>query len=423
MPRFIYARITTVVPKLLVLFTRAVKSMSFIKTESPRDSYKVEVTSLPEELNYPKSLPKELLYVLTKNKARWEEVHKILSNGMALGVRTVEKTPEEILKTVNHISTISQHFLILSWLPSLLKNGKMPVFTEADQKKAESLGINLTAEAEYILKHKLEFKKFVLIDEENRGIAAPEQSFMRLLNEDLYDISVDYIVERVIFDNAHERTETAQTIIKALLFIGPITHQLEKFAQGIGKVFAASTDDLMSEAAELMALRGSGFSWRVLYKRSLILIPVFIIATVMAFRVEHYIDSGSFLLAGIFFGTSAVALSLTTAIQSIFMYLGSVKKASDEGKLQGLKGKPRLLLALEQDFTNPARLGLFIGALSAPIIGMISFAFLTNFLHNGWFLALIGSTESIVAGVTVLTARKINDLLYFRKLQRAINST
>ncbi|MEK7611652.1 MAG: hypothetical protein AAB486_04780 [Patescibacteria group bacterium] len=51
---------------------------------------------------------------------------------------------------------------------------------------------------------------------------------------------------------------------------------------------------------------------------------------------------------------------------------------------------------------------------------MLAFNYFTGWLHNGWFLALLGSTEGLVAGLTVLTARKINKSIYRRKLHSAI---
>ncbi len=245
---------------------------------------------------------------------------------------------------------------------------------------------------------------------------------MREINEDLYPHAIEVIVNRVIFDNAHTRTHVAQSIIKALIVIGPITHALEHVLSGIGKVFAATADDLVSEAAELFALRGSGFSWRQLLKRSRILIPIFILATIGAFRVEGLVQDGRMALAGVVFGLSAVALSLTTAIQSIFLYRQAYTNLVTEGKVRLEPGQSTTLLALRQDFTNPARLGLFVGALSSPIFAAIVFLFLPFLTTNGWVLALLGSTESVVAGLTVVAAHRVNRWRFQTRVRRALFS-
>lgn len=402
------------------LLTKITRSLSFFQPEKPVGLYRIEVTSLPEELDFPEILPLELRYVLAKSPHRRERLHYFLSHGKAVGIRTVERTPENVLAAINHIALLSQHYFILSWLPDLLRSHKFPVISVEDKEKAHARGIDLEKELQVVYSQRREFKKVVLIDEENRGTSEEELKLMRELNEDLDEISIDYIINRLTFDNAHERTETAQSVVKALLFVGPIAHILEQGLHGLGKVFAASTDDLMSEAAELLALRGSGFSWGALWKRSIILVPVFIFATYLAFSSEHFVKKEQYFTAGLYFGISAVALSLTTAIQSIFMYRGCVKRLIKEGKIKTLSDWQVSKLALRQDFTNPARLGLFLGAVAAPINAMLAFNYFTDWLHNGWFLALLGSTEGLVAGLTVLTARKINNSIYRRKLRSAI---
>ncbi len=387
------------------------------KSTSPVGTYKIDVVSLPEECDFEQELPIEIQFIFNRYPEYKDRIRTILDTGKAIGVRTVLKTPDNILKAVHTISVHSQGNYIITWLPELLLNKHMPVFTEADSQRAIQYGENLPKAIETILRDRLRFKRLVLIDEENIGIKPEEQRLMTELTEIIYPLSVDYSVFRIISDNAHERTEIAQAIIKILFIVGPIAHVLEKYASGIGKVFAASADDLLGEAAEMTALRGSGFGWKVLARRSIILIPVFALATFGAFQVEHLLETGHTALAGVVFGLSAVALSLTTAIQSIFLYKRGAEKLQAEEKLRG-NGRSLFKLALVQDFTNPARLGLLIGASMAPIMGMI--AALTGVMHNGFVLAAVGSTESIVAGLTVILANYINEWRFRRKLQRRL---
>ncbi|OGJ50833.1 hypothetical protein A2335_00030 [Candidatus Peregrinibacteria bacterium RIFOXYB2_FULL_32_7] len=386
--------------------------------QSPVGSYKLEVISLPEECDWEKYLPLEIRYIFKKQPEYKVRIRKILGDGKAIGVRTVLRTPENILKAIHTISIHSQHNFIINWLPKLLRDKHLPIFTEKDQTEAKRHNKDLNEAKNVILKDRLRFKKIVLIDEENIGIKPEEQRFITELSEIIYPIAIDYSVFRVIIDNAQERTKIAQAIIKALLFIGPIAHFLEKFVSGLGKLFAASADDLLGESAELMALRGSGFSWRELAKRGKVLIPVFALATWGAFSVEGFIQENRLILAGIIFGLSAVALSLTTAIQSIFMYNKNANILAQEGKITFKSFKELLKLSIIQDFTNPARLGLLIGALMAPVMGIAGA--LLEVMHNGWILAGIGSTESIVAGITVISAGHINEWRFRRKLKKMI---
>ncbi len=386
--------------------------------ESPIGSYRLDVISLPEECDWENYLPTEIRFVFNKYPEYRERIKQILSQGKAIGVRTILRTPENILKAVHTISVHSQHNYIITWLPQLLRDKHVPHFTDADNARAAEHGENLSDAVEVVMRDRLRFKRLVLIDEENIGIKPEEQRLITELSELIYPLAVDYSVFRVIADNAQERTEIAQTIIKMLFIVGPIAHVLEKFASGIGKVFAASIDDLLGESAEIMALRGSGFRWGELAKRSRILVPVFALATWGALSVEGLLHSGRILTAGAVFGVSAVALSLTTAFQSIFLYRHSLHQLVKENKVILQPGQSVTRLALYQDFTNPARLGLFIGAALAPFMGMIGAV--TGVMSNGFVLAAIGSTESIVAGLTVIFASQINDWRFQKKLLKQI---
>ena len=388
-----------------------------VSVPSPIGSYRMEILSLPEECEYEAYLPLEIRYIFRTYPEYKEKIRAILAQGKAIGVRTVLRTPENILKAVHTISVHSQKNYIITWLPKLLRDKHLPLITEHDRTEAQARNEDLDAAIETILRDRIRFKRFVLIDEENLGITAEEQRFMTELSELIYPVAIDYSIFRVIGDNARERTKTAQTIIKALLIIGPIAHVLEKFAAGIGKVFAASSDDLLGESAELMALRGSGFGWRELAKRSRILLPVFALATWGAFSVEGLLEEKRFILGGIIFGLSAVALSLTTAIQSVFMYRNNLIRLSEEKKVFLKNHRDRIKLAILQDFTNPARLGLFLGVLLAPIMGIIGAVL--GVMHNGWVLAGIGSTESIIAGLTVIFASRINEWRFHHKLKKS----
>lgn len=383
--------------------------------ESPVGKYKTEVVSLAEELEWEEYLPIELRYVFGERPELREHARKLLEGGKAIGVKTVLRTPERLLKAVHDISTISQQNYILTWLPQLMRDPKYPpMFSNHDFERAEKEGADLVGAVTTIIQNRHGFKRIVLIDEENAGVSIWERQVIHMMNEALDPLVLDYSVHRVIADNASERTEVARSIIKALFIVGPIAHGLEHYASGIGKLFAASADDLLGETAEIMALRGSGFSWRELAKRGRILIPVFALATWGAFSVEGLLQSGRLVAAGVVFGLSAVALSLTTAIQSIFMYRKNLQHLIDEGKAVLAPGT-ELRMAFRQDFTNPARLGLILGAAMAPFMGI--FGAVTGFMSNGWVLAAIGSTESIVAGITVMLASRIGEWRFHRKLK------
>ena len=391
------------------------ESMTRSPRKSPVGSYGIEVISLPEECDWDTSIPAEVRFIFRRYPEYKEKIRAILGEGKAIGARTVLRTPENILRAVHTVSVHTQENYIITWLPELLRNKHLPRFSEQDYQRAAEHGEDLHMAVETIVRDRLRFKRLVLIDEENIGIKPEEQRLMTELSELIYPLAVDYSVFRVIADNAAERTKVAQSIVKMLFIVGPIAHVLEKFASGIGKVFAASVDDLLGESAEIMALRGSGFSWKMLAKRSRILIPVFALATYGAFSVEGLLEEGHLIWGGVVFGLSAVALSLTTAIQSFFMYRENIKKLIAEQKVSVRSSREITRLAFQQDFTNPARLGLMLGACMAPIFGIAGS--LLGLMHNGWVLATIGSTESIVAGLTVIFSRRINEWRFRKRLR------
>jgi len=392
------------------------------KRPPPIDRYHVAVVTSPAELEFAEILPIEIRYVLAVRPSRHEAFRKLLEQGYGIGVRTVEKTPDRVLQAVDRISHECQHNTIIPWLEDLLRLGQLPVFSEEELRTAEEKGVNLYEEVQVILSQRYEFKKIVIVPLQNQSVTDAQQSLLDEINHDLYPYAVDVIVDRVTFDNAHTRTEVAQSIIKALLIIGPIAHLLEHMLSGIGKVFAATTDDLLSETAELFALRGSGFTWRQLIKRSRILIVVFLIAVYGAFQVQPLIEEGRTVVAGLVFGLSAAALSLTTAIQSIRLYQQAYAKLVAEGKLRLTGGHGIWWYAVRQDFTNPARLGLFLGAATSPFLAALVFLLLPASAHNGWVLALLGSVESIVAGLTVMAAARINRWRFRSKVRQALGT-
>jgi len=387
--------------------------------KSALGSYRVAVISHPEEMDWDEYLPLELRYLFKVRPSTREDLRGLLSRGFAIGVRATTHTPERVLSAVSDISIYSQKNCILTWLPQFLRDNHQPIFTDQDRQIAAAHGADLDVDLSTIKHERLRFKRLVLVDEDNVGIGAKEQRLMTDLSEILYPLAVDYIVHRIVNDNANERTAIAQSIIKALLFVGPIAHVLEHYVSGFGKVFAASADDLMGEAAEIMALRGSGFTWKELARRGLILVPVFALATLGAFSVEPLLHRGWILRAGAVFGLSAVALSLTTAIQSVGMYKKNVQELVKQNKVR-LGEISVLKMALIQDFTNPARLGLLLGASMAPFMGMLAAIF--GLMSNGWVLATVGSTESIVAGLTVILSNRINSWRFDRVLRSRLMS-
>lgn len=246
--------------------------------QSPVGTYRIDVISLPEECDGNRYVPAEIRYIFRRHSEYKEKIRAVLAGGKAIGVRTVLRAPENILRAVHTVSVHTKENYIITWLPQLLRNKHLPKFSESDCQRSAEHGENLQD------------------------------------------------------------------------------------------------------------------------------------------AVEGLLDEGHAIAGGVVFGLSAVALSLTTAIQSFFLYRQNLKKLAAEGKARMSSARDLTRLALIQDFINPARLGLLLGAAMAPVMGIAGSVM--GLMHNGWVLALIGSTESIVAGITIIFSGAISERRFRLRLQR-----
>ena len=377
------------------------------KKPSPGDRYRIVAMTSAEELADPHALPVEVQYVLAKRPEFHSAFHRLLKEGYGIGVRTVERTPGRILLAADRIAEHSQENTIVPWLPTMLQKEEIPVFTREEVERTREKEIDLYKEAKLILDERHEFRKIVLIDLHNRRIHETDQAFMQEVNNVLYPLSVHAIVHRVVIDRSRTRPKTGEGVLKSALFIGPIAHVLEWWVLGLGKVFAALADDVLSEIAELVTLRQSGFTKRQLSRRAWTLAPVFILVTYGAFQVEPLLETGHPALGGAVFGLCAVVLSLTTSLQSIGMYRAAYAKLVRARKMTLAPGQTLWSAAMRQDFMNPARLGFFLGALLTPAIAALVFTVFNRYTSNGWLLAFTASATTLIATGTVLLSEPV----------------
>jgi|GEM_PF-2378634 len=482
-----------------------------------------------------KSVPLEVQLITAEDPGVLDDIQSLKAEGLDVRFQTKTRTDEETLGAIRRVSEYTQENFILSWLPALIDNGTRPKISfskvalekrasleEALQKRREELTAlsgkegrtqakvdvlqkkitkleeqlaefptleDLEADVDLIVASARGYKEVVTMDQD---LTPEQQEKLERINSRLVDVDKEYARRRMIFDNADERTSEAQEILKKMMFVGPLAHGLELLELGsVAKLFASSADDLMGEWAEIQALRGSGFSLKSILSRLKVGVPVFAAASYGAMSVEALLESGHDLAAGGVFGVTAVALSLTTALQSMKMYHDCYAELVREGKIDDkhavLRAQPefkrlwqefekeiatltperlvelvtkalenipeeilsaedkKLILeqlptdeksmrefmeqqrgdwfkkwkkAIEQDFSNPARLGILLGSTIAPIGGMAAASL--GLMSNGFVLAGIGSIESITGGVTVMVARQLNEYKYRMHLQERL---
>lgn len=455
-----------------------------------------EVVSLDKlDLGRPKSLPLELQVATAKDPAVARALASLQARGVKVRMQSLSGTPHGVLEAINLVAVTSQENYLKTWLPQLVTQRKRPNLRPTPNGLVRARAARMVEQGEDP-RERLEVATDLIdgaVGSYLRVIAedgSDDDEDVRTVNAALEGARRKLAKRRMLFDNAHERTEGAQDVLKKMMLLGPMAHSLEMLDLGMAaKVLTSSGDDAMAEVAEWKALRGSGFTNRELMKRAKVLVPVGVAATFAAAGSHSMIEHGNAVLGGATFGASAVALSLTTALQSIRMYKHGYVELLRQGKIEGkvgvamkqdfqknlrqlaaaeqrlgslfqAKNKPRLLKmvkqelaagvaggamdqaeadgilselesldmasfgqALElpstahqwkeafgQDFSNPARLGVILGAAAAPFVGAAAGA--KGLLHNGFVLAGVGSTESVVAGATVFAARQLNEIKY-----------
>jgi hypothetical protein len=453
----------------------------------------------------PHTLPLELRHALTIDPAIGPLLADLTRRHIPLHLQKLGVTPPEVLHAISLIAVASQENLITTWLPRLVSSqgAQRPklVPTELGQQRASRMGLlepgeiatqeRLEAAADTITRSIDEFVQ-VVVAPNAAGVDSHAPEIERI-NRALGPARRLWAGRRMVFDNADERSHTAQEIIKKMMWVGPIAHGLELLNLGpAAKLFAGSADDVGGWYAEYRLLLETGFDKGMLLRQARrVQLPVFVGAGVASFTVESLLRSGHDLQAGALFGASAVALSLTTSIQSIRFYKEAYDALLAAGKIEGkvgplmndaafqarlraferglddarglleparrqeLLGMVRQALgqqqlppaeveaivgelarldfaavagrvrrpgslarwkqAVIQDFSNPARLGILLGSIAAPVAGMV--AAKLGGMHNGFVMAAIGSTETVIAGATVMAAGALDNWRYRHALR------
>ena len=443
----------------------------------------------------------EVRYALKKDPGLRARIAAARADGVEISFRRAERTPAAALEAINRIAVATQENYLLNWLPGLVLHDRTPRLAVsavgrdravagglfAEGATDEQIGDQLARDVRTIRQAARRMMGFVL---DGPGRHAGLDAALEAAVDDL---RADHALARMLFDNADERTGKAQEIIKKMMWVGPVAHGIEMLDHtgvGVAKLFAGTADDLMGFYGEREALRESGFTPAEIRKRYGTALAVFAGASYASYRVEHLLRSGHTLEAGALFGVSAVALSLTTALQSMAMYRRGYDALVREGKIDGkvgpLAGDARFqamlrtfdrsasllaparkadLLALarrhldglgeaisaedkagildalahldleqidaqvrspsqlrrwkeavRQDFSNPTRLGILLGSAMAPFTGLV--AAKAGLMDNGFVMAAIGSTESLVGGLLVSAAKRLDD----RKQRRALEA-
>jgi hypothetical protein len=380
--------------------------------------FSVRVLSPSKEQFELKDVPFELQYVFKALPESVEKVRTLFERGYGIGIRTIRRTPNTVLQAVDRISEGSQMGVVEPWLTQLIYLEEIPLFTEDELFEQNELGINLFTEAHTILGERFQMKRLVLVDLEAHGIDEADREFLSHMNRVLQPLSSAFLHHRIHADRKPLKIRLTRTLLKVLVLIGPIAHVLELWVRGIGQMFAALADDVTRETADLITLKGSGYTGRQLWKQSQVFLPVVIIAIWLALQVEGFIEKESFFIAGFIFGLVAVSFTVVRLLQTYVRYRTAYTDLEKNSKLPSGHLPSLSVFSYKEIRMSSMRFGLLIGALATPILAGTIFALFPSYTHNGWFLAFIASLEIFIAFLYSGNKIAFDRVLFIKKIKR-----
>ncbi len=293
-------------------------------------------------------------------------LQRLHARGAAPRLVACTASPPAVLESVRHIAKESQHAFVSTWLPDLVREGVQPVVSPSDRKAVRERYESRAAAARAIerkaaFRGRLIGKRFgeeavrtadfdasvrriagfaplyLSLEADGAALSPEDRARLRDINRRFDEgIGDEYAKRKLLFDDADGVSEGAQTIVKAMAVVGPVAHVMEDtfHLPGIAKFLAASSDDLMSEWAEISALRGAGISWEEIRGRFKTLAPAAGAAFALAGAVGPVREHVGERAAGAVFSTAAVFLSAVTSVLSVKLFAEQYGDLAREGKLR-----------------------------------------------------------------------------------------
>ena len=344
-------------------------------------------------------LPVELREVIAARRERVEQFKALLEKGYGIAVRRMTQTPERVRQAVERVARLSQEGTLIPWLPTLLYEVEPPIVTPQELERGAWEGVNLDEESRVLMASRGEFCTIVLADLQNAGIGPDEQAFICEVNEDLSTYAVQTALRCLLRDVATPKPQLLAGFLKAAVILGPVAQLTETWVSGLGKTIAAIGDDALKEATDAVALQGSGYTPRQLWRRLRPLIPVYALAAYGAFQAGDLIDAGHAWAGGLIFGIAAVFPPFIQSLRDLASRRRSYERLVASRKYALGAGQTLTALAWRHETTDPAHAARFIGILATPILASCLFHFFPASTTNGWFLAGAGFIETLAAAV------------------------
>lgn len=372
-------------------------SLRFFRRPAPAVPFSVQTLTDPSALEDVGSLPEEIRYVIAERSERAAQFQELLERGYGIAVRRMLRTPERVLQAVERMARLSQEGTVFPWLPALLHDGEMPIVTPEELERGAWEGVNLEEEARVLMASRGEFRSIVLVDLQNTGIGPDERAFLCAVNEDLSPFAVQVALRRIAHDGARPRPALVSALAKAVIILGPLAHGTEAWVSGLGKTVAAIGDDALAESTEAVALQASGYTRRQLLHRLQPLVPVYVIAAYGAFQAGPVVQAGHAWLGGAIFGAAAVFPPFIQSIRDLASRRRAYERLIATRKCALAAGQTLTSLAWRHESADPAHRSRLFGILATPLCAALLFHLFPSWSGNGWFLALTGSVEVVVA--------------------------
>jgi hypothetical protein len=309
-------------------------------------------------------VPPEMEWLLSEQGGIKEIIQQLQASGAEVTLLKCRETPDSVLDAIRHVAVKSQHKFVTTWLPQLLGKDAQPKVLESDRESVREGYRRLQTATDKLVpdgsfRHALvtelfsqketedlDFDRSIqLIQAFGHNVLALQASGEPTLEqagqiEEINDVLAnglgrEYARRRLTADDAARSSEGARAIIKTLAVLGPTVEVMENYLHigGIAKMLAASGDDVLSEAAELSALKGAGMNREELMKRVKILAPAAILAMGTASLVDKVGKTVNQRVAGTMFSSAAVMLSAATGVLSVKYFADQYRMVAEEGKL------------------------------------------------------------------------------------------
>jgi|GEM_PF-6826655 len=329
--------------------------------------------------------PRSLQYVIAIKPARQATLADLLQRGCGLGVCEKTGVSDEARQGVEKLATLTQEGVLHPWLERLLVRGEVPLWSATDAQDAQERGVDLNQAVDAIKQHHREAKRFALVRPADGNPQDDDVKFIEELNVELASLHAAETARRLSVAVQPKQDALTLSIWISILVVGPLSHVCEMLLPGLGKVIAALGQSAFVEGRSARRAQQNGSAWWQVRRKLMPIVPYAALGIVLAIVCQLLVRSGSFVLAGLFFGLAAVAVPGAR----FFMRIGDVNRRYENLWRMG-KLPANMTFRWYEGHDGNMRLIRLVSLCLSPIVSFLVFVSLPSLTSNGWLLALLG---------------------------------